>query len=104
MKPSSYAAAITHQDTPLKPHAILACLAECLSELVSLFNESITKSQPLDDMVPFKVVASAAARQMNIHLDPNDILMKVLSPTPTSSPAKSLTQPERTPPNQPCPT
>ena len=104
LKPTSYAPAITPQAIPLKPHAILACLAECLSELVSLFNESVKKSQPLEDMVPFKIVASAAARQMNIHLDPNDILMKVISPTPHSSPVKPPSQPESTSLIQPCPT
>ena len=95
---SSYAAAAA----PIKPKEILACLAECLSELVSLFNDSMKKSQPLDDMQPFKIVASAAARQLNIHLDANEILMKVISPTPAPSPVKPSAPPESSSPDQSC--
>ena len=95
---SSYAAAAA----PIKPKEILACLAECLSELVSLFNDSMKKSQPLDDMQPFKIVASAAARQLNIHLDANEILMKVISPTPAPSPVKPSAPPETSSPDQSC--
>ena len=101
--PASYAA-VAHQSIPLKPQAILACLAECLSELESLFNDSVTKSQPLDDLVPFKIVASAATRHLNIHLEANDLLTKVLSPTPNSSPAKLASPPQNSSPEQPCPT
>ena len=73
---------------PLKPEAILACLAECLSELVSLLKVSISKSEPLDDMAPFKIVSSAAARHMNVHFDAKDIFLKAMSPTPSPSPAR----------------
>ena len=100
--PISYSATV-QQSSSLKVQAILACLAECLSELVSLFNDSVTKNQPLDDMVPFKIVASAAGRQLNIHLEANDLLTKVLSPTPNSSPAKSSISPQTSSPEEPCP-
>ena len=100
--PSSYAA-VSQPTTALKPQAILACLAECLSELVSLFNKSVENKQPLDDMAPFKIVATAAARHMNIYLEDKDIFMKAIAPTPASSPAKSSSSPEKTSHNQPCP-
>ena len=84
---TSYASA-ANKSASLKPEAILACLAECLSELVSLMNTSISESKRLDDMVPFKIVSSAAARHLNVHFNPNDIFLKAMSPSPTTSPAK----------------
>ena len=102
LRNSTSYAEIAQQSLLPRPQTILACLAECLSELVSLFNDSLRKNQPMDDMVPFKIVATAAARQMNIHLEAKDIFMKVISPTPASSPAKSSAQPESASPTQPC--
>ena len=84
---TSYAS-VAHTSVPLKPEAILACLAECLSELVSLMKTSMSKSEPLDDMAPFKIVSSAAARHMNVHFDAKDIFLKAMSPSPTPSPAR----------------
>ena len=98
--PASYAS-VARTSTPLRPEAILACLAECLSELVSLMKASISKSEPLDDMAPFKIVSSAAARHMNVHVNAKDIFLKAISPSPSSSPTKPSVQtqndaPERT--------
>ena len=84
----------------LKPEAILACLAECLSELVSLLKVSISKSEPLDDMAPFKIVSSAAARHMNVHFDAKDIFLKAMSPTPSPSPARPFIPTQTNAPEQ----
>ena len=74
----------------LTPKSILACLADCLSELVSLIKDSIENKKPLNDLAPFKIVSLAASRHMNVNFDANDILLGVISPTPASSPEKSL--------------
>ena len=76
--PASYAAKTKQVD----PEALLACLAECLSELVSLVKTSMEKGEPLDDMKPFSIVSTAAARHMNIQIDVNDLFVKGLCPSP----------------------
>ena len=95
-------ASVTRGSISLKPEAVLACLAECLSELVSLLKVSISKDSPLDDMAPFKIVSSAAARHMNVHFEAKDIFLKAISPTPSPSPARPIipmqtSAPEQTP-------
>ena len=81
-------ASVTRNPVSPKPEAILACLAECLSELVSLLKVSISKSIPLDDMAPFQIVSSAAARHLNMNFDAKEIFLKAMSPTPSPSPAR----------------
>ena len=76
--------------TQMTPKSILACLADCLSELVSVIKESIEKNKPLDDMAPFRIVSTAAARHMNVKYDAGDLFLRIISPTPASSPEKSL--------------
>ena len=94
---TSYAT-VAQMPAPMKPESILACLAECLSELVSLMKTSTSKNEPLDDMAPFKIVSSAAARHLNVHFDAKEIFLKAISPSPTSSPAKpSVPVPMSTP-------
>ena len=92
-------ASVARTSASLKPDAILACLAECLSELVSLLKVSISKSEPLNDLAPFKIVSTAAARHMNVHIDAKDIFLKAISPSATPSPAKpsSPSAPEQAP-------
>ena len=85
----SYAAMVT-PSTQMTPKSILACLADCLSELVSVIKESIEKNKPLDDMAPFRIVSTAAARHMNVKYDAGDLFLRIISPTPASSPEKSL--------------
>ena len=85
----TYAAKVT-PSIQLTPKSILACLADCLSELVSLIKDSIENKKPLNDLAPFKIVSLAASRHMNVNFDANDILLGVISPTPASSPEKSL--------------
>ena len=75
---ASYAAKTKHVD----PEALLDCLAECLCELVSLVKTSLEKKEPLDDMKPFSIVSTAAARHMNIQIDVNDLFVKGLCPSP----------------------
>ena len=81
-------ASVTRNPVSPKPEAILACLAECLSELVSLLKVSISKSIPLDDMAPFQIVSSAAARHLNMNFDAKEIFLKAMSPTPSPLPAR----------------
>ena len=99
-KHSNLSYASVARSASLKPEAILACLAECLSELVSLLKVSISKNEPLNDMAPFKIVASAAARHMNVQIDAKDIFLKAISPSPTPSPAKPLSPSQISPPEQ----
>ena len=93
-------ASVARTSTSMKPEAILACLAECLSELVSLLKVSISKNEPLNDMAPFKIVSNAAARHMNVHIDAKDIFLKAISPSPTPSPAKSSSPTRTSTPDQ----
>ena len=85
---SSYAGKVI-SSAQLTPKSILACLADCLSELVSVIKESLEKNKPLDDMAPFRIVSNAAARHMNVTFDAGDLFLKIIAPTPTSSPEKS---------------
>jgi hypothetical protein len=63
----------------------MACLAECLSELVSIF-QTITKSpQKLEELRPLSIVAAAAKRHLKINIEPNDLFLMGLTPFPTKA-------------------
>ena len=51
-------------------------------------------------MAPFKIVSSAAARHMNVHLDAKDIFLKAMSPTPSPLPARPFIPTQTNAPEQ----
>lgn len=83
--PSTYAASVQSNKQP-NTESLLACLAECLSELASLFKNSIEKGEAMDDMAPFSIVSHAAARHFDIKITNNDLFLKGICPSPQNRP------------------
>ena len=96
---TSYAARVQTNKQP-NTESILACLAECLSELTSLFKNSIEKGEAIDDTAPFSIVTHAAARHFDIQITKDDLFLKAICPSPQNQ-TKSGSMGEA--PNNPSP-
>ena len=69
--------------------SLLACLAECLSELVSHVKECLKSGKELNDLAPFSIISHAAKRHLNLDIHQNDLFTRGLCPSPRKDQEKS---------------
>ena len=62
--------------------SLLACLAECLSELVSHIKDCLKSGLEIGDLAPFSIISHAAKRHLNLEIHQQDLITKSICPSP----------------------
>ena len=75
----------TEESVHLNSVKLLPVLAECLSEMVTVFEERINSGEKIDELKPFNIVSVAAEQYLKVKITANELFCVGISISPTKA-------------------